>query len=143
MCRSNTAQNSSSQSGKVKHFCKRDIHWVATTEDYEHFPMLIVKSHGKNRPITVQLELNGQKVLMQVDTRADVSIIAEATQQNLFLMLPCNSLQYNCRLTKQNHQQCWAPWRSRLSIVIMWENMRCSLLVRMAPHYLRRLVHEN
>lgn len=91
MCRPNTAQNSSSQSDKVKHFYKRDIRSVATTEDYEHFPdnaMLIVKSHGKNRPITVQLEWNGQKVLMQVDTRADVSIIAEATQQNLFPNAP-------------------------------------------------------
>ena len=41
-------------------------------------------SHAKNRPITVQLELNGQQVLMQVDTGAAVSIIAEATQQKLF-----------------------------------------------------------
>ena len=43
-----------------------------------------MESHGKNRPITVQLKLNGQQVLMQVDTGAAVSIIAEATQQKLF-----------------------------------------------------------
>ena len=70
------------QSGKGKNFRKRETHWVTTT-DYEHFPhnaILTVGSYGKNTPVTVQLELNGQQVLMQVDTGATVSIIAEATQ---------------------------------------------------------------
>ena len=87
MCRSRTAQNPPSQSDKGKNFCKRETHWVVTTEDYEHFPdnaILTVGNHGKNRPITVQLELHGWQVLMQVDTGAAVSIIAEATQQKLF-----------------------------------------------------------
>ena len=86
MCRSRTAQNPPNQSGKGKNFRKRETHWVTTT-DHEHFPdnaILTVGSHGKNRPITVQLELNGQQVLMQVDTGAAVSIISEVTQQKHF-----------------------------------------------------------
>ena len=42
---------------------------------------MTIGSHGKNRPITVQLELNGQQAQMQVVTEAAVSIITEATQQ--------------------------------------------------------------
>ena len=108
MCRSRTAQNTPSQSGKGKNFCKRETHWVATTEDYEHFPdnaILTVGSHGRNRPITVQLELNGQQVLMQVDTGAAVSIISEATQQKLFpdAHLEQSSVQLQTYTVLQNH----------------------------------------
>lgn len=75
-----------SQRSKGNNPQKRDTNWVATMGDNEHFPdnvILTVKTK-QNKPITVQLELNGQQVLMQVDTGAAVTLMAVTTRQELF-----------------------------------------------------------
>ena len=52
----------------------------------EHYPDNAILTVGtkKNKPITVQLELNGQQVLMQVDMGAAVTLMAVGMQQELF-----------------------------------------------------------
>ena len=87
VCRASTAYKppNASQSGKGRDSQKKDTNWVSETEDYEHYPDNAILTVGtkKNKPITVQLELNGQQVLMQVDTGAAVTLIAVSTQQEL------------------------------------------------------------
>ena len=54
--------------------------------EIETFPesaILTVGDHN-NKPITVQMELNGQKVLMEVNTGAAVSLMSVITQKQLF-----------------------------------------------------------
>ena len=88
VCRSSTAHKPpiTSQSSKGNNPQKKDTNWVSTTDDYEHFPDSTILTVGtkQNKPITVQLELNGQQVLMQVDTGAAVTLMAVTTQQELF-----------------------------------------------------------
>ena len=68
----------------------RKNNWVSTadtdTVETETFPesaILTVGDHN-NKPITVQMELNVQQVLMEVDTGAAVSLMSVITQKQLF-----------------------------------------------------------
>ena len=101
MCRSRGAGTSYTAPGKSatksfdgKHFSKsttrgpRKSNWVSATDTVETdtFPestILTVDDHN-NKPITVQMELNGQQVLMEVDTGAAVSLMSVVTQKQLF-----------------------------------------------------------
>ena len=66
---------------------KRDANWVNTMEEdqaeTESFPDSAILNIGSHRdiPITVQLEINEKEVLMEVDTRAAVTLMSEATQK--------------------------------------------------------------
>jgi len=53
------------------------------TETFPESTILTVDDHN-NKPITVQMELNGQQVLMEVDTGAAVSLMSVVTQKQLF-----------------------------------------------------------
>lgn len=85
VCRSSTAHKLpiTSQSSKGNNPQKKDTNWVSTIDDYEHFPDSTILTVGtkQNKPITVQLELNRQQVLMQVDTGAAVILMAVTTQE--------------------------------------------------------------
>ena len=45
---------------------------------------VLTVTHTPSRPITVQMELNGQCVSMELDTGASVSLMSHSTQQRLF-----------------------------------------------------------
>ena len=53
------------------------------TETFPESAILTVGDHN-NKPITVQMELNGQQVLMEVDTGAAISLMSMITQKQLF-----------------------------------------------------------
>jgi len=54
-------------------------------------PLAIDKIDGRSsHPITVQLEVQGKPLLMEVDTGAAVSIISEETYDTLFSQVPLN-----------------------------------------------------
>ena len=68
----------------------RKSNWVSATNtdtvETETFPesaILTVDDHN-NKPITVQMELNGQQVLMEVDPGAAVSLMSVVTQKQLY-----------------------------------------------------------
>jgi len=91
MCfsRGTTATNYKNPSKNSDKNAKKDAKWLAATtgsEGTEIFPDTAILSIGdhNNKPMTVQLELNGQKVHMEVDTGAAVSLMSIATQKKLF-----------------------------------------------------------
>ena len=94
VCRASTAYKplNASQSGKGRDSQRKNTNRVSETKDYEHYPDNAILTVGtkRNKPITVQLELNGQQVPMQVDTGAAVTLMAVSTQLELFLMLTWN-----------------------------------------------------
>jgi len=114
MCRSRGAGTSHTAAGKFatksfdgKHFSKsitrgpRKSNWVSATNtdtvETETFPesaILTVDDHN-NKPITVQMELNGQQVLMEVGAGAAVSLMSVVTKKQLFP---------NIKLTKSRAQ---------------------------------------
>lgn len=59
-----------------------------------------------SRPITVQVELNGQLVPMELDTGASVSLISHSPQQRL-LVRHWKSQMYASQRTQQSPFQCW------------------------------------
>ena len=103
MCCSRGAGTSHTATGKSatknfdgKNFPKSTTHgpkknnWVSETDtdtvETETFPesaILRVDDHN-NKLITVQMELNGQQVLMEVDTGAAVSLMSVITQKQFF-----------------------------------------------------------
>ena len=78
------------QAGKKKNRTYHKTKWVQqqqpdideSSEDSD-LPLLHVEDRS-NHPITVEIEVNNRKLLMEVDTGAAVSIISEETQKKLF-----------------------------------------------------------
>ena len=67
----------------------KETKWVETTTTrgkMEETPTdLILQVRNKpSQPITARMTFNGKQVLMEVDTRAAVSIMSESTQKSLF-----------------------------------------------------------
>jgi len=58
------------------------IHEEAGDEEFEELPLL--KGGKARQPIVVIMIINGQKVPMEVDTGAAVSVISSATKKQLF-----------------------------------------------------------
>ena len=81
---------SKTSEGKRSFTQPRKNNWVSArdseTVETDIFPELSILTVGdhNNKPITVQMELNGQQVLMEVDTGAAVSLMSVTTQKRLF-----------------------------------------------------------
>ena len=81
---------SKTSEGKRSFTQPRKNNWISArdseTVETDIFPELSILTVGdhNNKPITVQMELNGQQVLMEVDTGAAVSLMSVTTQKRLF-----------------------------------------------------------
>ena len=67
------------------------------TEPFLNTTILNIGSHSSN-PITVQLELNGKEILIEVDTGAAVTLMSETTHKKLFPVVKLKNSTVNLQI---------------------------------------------
>ena len=89
---------------KKKSQAHRGAHWVDTgqserdSDTDSELPLFKIKDSSKAvHPITVDMEINGKALNMEVDTGAAVYIISKATYQKLFSHVPLKSASIRLR----------------------------------------------
>ena len=89
---------------KKKSQVHRGAHWVDTgqserdSDTDSELPLFKIKDSSKAvHPITVDMEISGKALNMEVDTGAAVSIISKATYQKLFSQVPLKSASIRLR----------------------------------------------
>jgi len=119
----------SSQSYKTKAVKRVETDQTAKSEsDADSEPLAIDRIDGRSsHPITVQLEIQGKQLVMEVDTGAAVSVISEETYDNLFSQVPLTQASVGLRTyTGESISIC-----GKISVVVRYgtQTKKLSLVV--------------